>query len=1025
MHWTPYLLIPLASGTLSVGIAIYSWRHWRAPIVTWFAVAVLAQAGWSLGYMFEIASADLNAKIFWDNVQFLGMDIAPAAMLAFALQYAGLRKWLTRWTYILLAIHPVVDFCLVWTNGLHGLVRQNPVLITRGGLTVLSYEYGFWFSVSIAYLYMLVLFAIGLLIGKAIRSRRLYRQQIGVIVVGVIIPWGGTALTVLGRLPLPIPNLDISPVTFILGALVWIWGARRYRIFDVMPITRHVVIESASDGVVVLDAQNRVLDVNPAAQDMMGIAADQAVGQPVAQVLGLDEAGLVEGLSGLTEIAVGQKPEQRYYSLRFSSLGDERESLTGQLLLLRDITERKQAEVELRESEERYRTLVDLLPDAVIHFDLNGKSVLCNQQAVTLYGGEQVEGIIGRNVTDFVVPEELLKVIKAGRQAVATGSSRSVECTLLRKSGERYPGEVNLSVIVDSEGRPTGFIGIARDITERKRAEEEIRQLNAQLELRVTERTGQLTRTNRQLEQEIAERLRAEQALSWEAAGNAVVAEISSALLRSASMAEIAARVLESAQSLTGSAFGFTGYMDAQASFLTCPTHPQEIWEPYRIPTEVDAFNTCEGPWGWALENRQPMFTNVPESDSRVMDRLQGPFPIRRFLAVPALFGETLVGLLALANSERDYSERDLALIERLAALYALAIQRKRAEEALQDSEQRYRNLFESAPLCMFEVDMRRIPPIILRANRQAGKVYGWSPQEFPTVPIEQVMPVHVLGDLQRLLDTARRGETIVLESVNLRRDGSAFPVRIGVTQETTFGFSRGVITVEDMTAEKQRRSEEEAIAEERRRIAREIHDGVAQDLASLRFRAKLWHRLVDRDPPQMHAELDALRDLLSKNIREVRRSIFALRPVTLEELGFYPALQQFINDFGEQNQLHVDLRIAGPPDRLPSALEPVLFRITQEALNNVGKHARASTVWVTLNLESADTVVFTARDDGIGLDVTLLDQAARGGHVGLAQMRERVEGLGGTFSLQSQANKGTEIKVTLPLSRPYGLWGH
>lgn len=166
-----------------------------------------------------------------------------------------------------------------------------------------------------------------------------------------------------------------------------------------------------------------------------------------------------------------------------------------------------------------------------------------------------------------------------------------------------------------------------------------------------------------------------------------------------------------------------------------------------------------------------------------------------------------------------------------------------------------------------------------------------------------------------------------------------------------------------------------------------------------------------------MHAELDNLQELLSQNIREVRRSIFALRPVALDELGFYPALHQFISEFGEQNQLHVDLRIVGPPERLPAFLEPVLFRIIQESLNNVGKHAQASMVWIELGLESPDAVTLTARDDGVGLDPAILDQIVQRGHLGLKQMRERVENLRGAFELHSQPGSGTEIHVVLPLT--------
>jgi signal transduction histidine kinase len=225
-------------------------------------------------------------------------------------------------------------------------------------------------------------------------------------------------------------------------------------------------------------------------------------------------------------------------------------------------------------------------------------------------------------------------------------------------------------------------------------------------------------------------------------------------------------------------------------------------------------------------------------------------------------------------------------------------------------------------------------------------------------------------------------------------------------------------LTLEDISMERARRSEEEAIAEERRRIAREIHDGLAQDLASLRFKVRLWHDLLDRDPSKMHAELNTLREVLEKNIRDVRRSIFSLRPVALEGMDFFLALRQFVDEFGEQNQLRTELDISGPEDCLSRHLELMLFRIIQEGLNNVGKHAHASQVWIELNLAAPDAMLcLRIRDNGVGFDPlwVSLSQSARQGHLGLKHMRERVEGLNGTFSLHSQTGEGTEIRIRLP----------
>jgi PAS domain S-box-containing protein len=331
----------------------------------------------------------------------------------------------------------------------------------------------------------------------------------------------------------------------------------------------------------------------------------------------------------------------------------------------------------------------------------------------------------------------------------------------------------------------------------------------------------------------------------------------------------------------------------------------------------------------------------------------------------------------------------------------------------LRESEERFRTLFENAPLCVFELDMTHSPARIIRANQESERTYGWLAVEFAAASLDKIFPDAARSVRQRLMDSLNAGEMVTIESTGLRRDGTEFPTRLS---GTGLAMGHAILVVEDITVEKERRSEEEAIAEERRRIAREIHDGLAQDLAGLRFRVGLWHDLVNDDPAQMHAELDGLRDLLSRNIREVRRSIFALRPVALDELGFYPALHEFITEFGEQNQVHTDLRIEGPPERLPAFLEPVLFRIVQESLNNISKHAQARMAWIVLDLAAPAVVSLSVRDDGVGFDPAHQEQFAQHGHLGLKQMRERVERRKGTFEIHSQPGQGTEIRAVLPL---------
>lgn len=212
-------------------------------------------------------------------------------------------------------------------------------------------------------------------------------------------------------------------------------------------------------------------------------------------------------------------------------------------------------------------------------------------------------------------------------------------------------------------------------------------------------------------------------------------------------------------------------------------------------------------------------------------------------------------------------------------------------------------------------------------------------------------------------------------------------------------------------------RSEELAIAEERTRIAREIHDGLAQDLSFLVLKVEVMRKLLQRGRrAQLEKELAETVEALRNDMREVRRTIFALRPLDLEALGFLPAIKKFIDDFGTANEVEVVFKNSGDPTLLSTKLQTALFRLTQESLNNIRKHARAGKVWIELEITD-EWSTLTIRDNGRGFDPKrALAEARARGSVGMVQMRERAERAGGGFQLEAAPGEGTRIRVKLPV---------
>jgi two-component system sensor histidine kinase DegS len=248
-----------------------------------------------------------------------------------------------------------------------------------------------------------------------------------------------------------------------------------------------------------------------------------------------------------------------------------------------------------------------------------------------------------------------------------------------------------------------------------------------------------------------------------------------------------------------------------------------------------------------------------------------------------------------------------------------------------------------------------------------------------------------------RLTDV--RSEQEVLRSVFRSLDDLSGPVGAGTTQSAHLrDASRQVFQI---------------IEEERMRIARDMHDGPAQSMANLVLQAEILERLMNRDPSTVAKELADFKDEVRGVLDETRRLIFDLRPMTLDDLGLVPTLRKFVKEFGEKSRIAAHLRVMGDDVRLPGAYEPTVFRIVQEALNNVRKHSQARTVEVIIQFDPS-SVEATIRDDGVGFDIAATEARLESGkNLGIVSMRERVALEKGQITIRSQIGKGTEVHVS------------
>lgn len=347
--------------------------------------------------------------------------------------------------------------------------------------------------------------------------------------------------------------------------------------------------------------------------------------------------------------------------------------------------------------------------------------------------------------------------------------------------------------------------------------------------------------------------------------------------------------------------------------------------------------------------------------------------------------------------------------------------------DELRKSEERYRSLVEniSEVYCVLNGERR-----VVYASPNLFTVTGLSQLEVMGEPYEHLIDRRDRSRVLRLLDAVGVRQTVdmVCEFRVVRRKRTS----LWVEQNTRMiRNAEGEVTeyrnlLRDIS---ERKANEEILRSisgriiaaqesERRRVARDLHDGINQLLSSVQFRLKSIEEKRDVRPPALAKEVSEARELMESAIEEVRRISHNLRPTILDDFGLIAAVLGTCDEFEQRTHIATDVRTEGMEKRLPEHVELMLFRIIQEALTNVEKHSRATRV--SLELVQDDSIVaVTIRDNGRGFDIAALAESQdthRG--LGLDGMRERAAALGGMCEIVARRRHGTEILLRIPVSQ-------
>ncbi len=345
-QYMPYIWLLIISSVITffLGVIVFIGQR-KSKGAFYFALSMIVLTLWSLPNALEMMAVTLQTKLFWGNIQYIAYCYSPITLVALCMNFTGYDQFINNKKVISLAILPTIILLLVWTNSYHGLIRYDVYLDQSGPFPVIGKKYGIAFYIHASYSYLLDITAVILLVRALFIKKSIYLKQTVMLLIGtccIIIP---SIIYVLGLSPF---IMDITPVFFGPAGIIILWTIFRYKMFELVPVARTMVMDTMNVGFMVLDLQDKVMDMNPALLKIFDIPRTQFYDIDIKEVCRnipeMVDAYLIK--LAHFEFTINRQDKKYIYEVLFNPLYDKKGNLIGKIAIVYEITDKKQAQQE-------------------------------------------------------------------------------------------------------------------------------------------------------------------------------------------------------------------------------------------------------------------------------------------------------------------------------------------------------------------------------------------------------------------------------------------------------------------------------------------------------------------------------------------------------------------------------------------------------------------------------------------------------------------------------------------------------